>query len=148
MEGGGVKYEVMPYGNIWVCAFEAIWPMQRSTKRSRKPTKRRTDSTLNYAKFGFYRMSADDYTRPERYAERQAAKRISKRMDAKCKRMGKCYICIHREQTFGMYHCRNAPERTYPQCEHDGKPARFTFDDSTLAEFADAALPRTTRSIM
>ena len=80
-------------------------------------------------------MNADHFTSPEHSAQIRQAKRYR----AAIKKRGVCSACVHREQSFGVYHCRNAPDRQHPQCERDGKPARFTFDDSTLGEFADAA---------
>jgi hypothetical protein len=84
-------------------------------------------------------VTVEGYTNPERSAELAKARRLKKRMDAKRAKCGTCCICVHRETTFGEFHCRNKPDRRHPQCETDCRGPRFTFDDSVLKEFADAA---------
>lgn len=84
-------------------------------------------------------MSADTYSRPERFSERAAAKRIKKRMDADRRRNGLCVICTHRETTFGIHHCTNKPDRRNGQCQFDRLTPTFEFDAATLERYRDAA---------
>jgi len=80
-------------------------------------------------------MSADDFTRPERTAQIRQAKRYR----AAIEKRGQCCACKHRsdETYFGLNVCSIGQQRTYPQCERDGKAKRFEFDDSVLAQFQD-----------
>jgi hypothetical protein len=75
-----------------------------------------------------------DLTDPERYAQRKQAKRYA----AAIRKRGRCSACIHRDRTFGTFHCRNKPERNGNNCESTPGPS-FTFDDTVLKEFSDAA---------
>ena len=75
-----------------------------------------------------------EMTRPERAAGRRQAKRYA----AAINKRGICSACIHREKSFGLYHCRNKPDRNGDKCDATPGP-RFTFDDSVLKEFADVA---------
>lgn len=84
-------------------------------------------------------MSADDYTRPERSAEITQARKALKRMKSARSKHGNCRICVHREVTFNVYHCRNREDRQHGMCAFDGKAPTFQFDDAVLPEFADAA---------
>ncbi len=84
-------------------------------------------------------MTDQPLTRPERAAEVMLAKRVKKRMDVKRHKCGTCCLCMHREVTFTIYHCRNNVARQHPMCERDGRTPRFEFDDSTLGEFGEDA---------
>lgn len=84
-------------------------------------------------------MSEDELTRPERAAEVMLAKRIRKRMDVKRDKHGTCYLCVHRDKTFGAFHCKGDVGRQHPACDRDGQQPRFQFDDKLLLEFSDAA---------
>lgn len=75
-----------------------------------------------------------ELTRPERAAQIRQAKRYR----AAIRKKGICSACIHRDQTFGVFHCRNKPDRSGTNCETTPGPG-FTFDDSVLKQFADAA---------
>ncbi len=79
-------------------------------------------------------MTADDLTRPERFAQRVQAKRYR----ALIRRQGICSACVHREQSFGVYHCKNKPDRQ-GACETDGRAPQFKFDDTVLVKLASAA---------
>lgn len=80
-------------------------------------------------------MSADNFTSPERTAQIRQAKRYR----AAIEKRGQCCACKHRsdETYFGLNVCSIGQQRTYPQCERDGKAKRFEFDDSVLAQFQD-----------
>lgn len=64
--------------------------------------------------------------------------RQRKRYEAARRKRGACFACVHRACTDGRYHCRNNPARQHPACMSDGG-VKFTFDDSVMGEFADAA---------
>lgn len=78
-----------------------------------------------------------ELTRPEMAAERHAARRIRKRMNLHTKKEGKCSICVHRDRTFGIWHCQNTPDRQFPKCEKDNGVGRFTFDAKVIDQFRD-----------
>lgn len=78
------------------------------------------------------RMNPDGYTSPEKAAEMMLARRTAKRLKAHHSRYGLCSTCIHREQTFGMHHCRNKPDRQAGTCQHDDRLPKYTFDAETL----------------
>lgn len=80
-------------------------------------------------------MTADAYTRPERAAEI----RLAKRHRARIAKLGLCSACVHRGETFGIYHCRLWHDRRHPQCDKDGKGITFTFDPETLEPLRDKA---------
>lgn len=84
-------------------------------------------------------LNPENLSRPEASAERAAAKRLMKRMDADRRRLGNCCICIHREVTWDRPHCRNKPERAMGMCEDDKQQPQFQFDDTTLGKYRDAA---------
>lgn len=84
-------------------------------------------------------MTADAYTSPEMSAERRAAGRVRKRIDADRRKLGNCCICIRREVTFDRPHCINRPERQMGQCEFDGKLPKFEVDPASLEKYRDAA---------
>lgn len=75
-----------------------------------------------------------EFTDPEHAARRRQAKRYR----AAILKRGICSACIHREQSFGLFHCRNKPDRNANNCDTTNGP-RFTFDDSVLTQFSDAA---------
>ena len=81
-------------------------------------------------------MTADTLTRPERAAQIRQAKRYR----AAIEKRGRCFACLNRDRNntyFGLNVCSIGQQRTYPQCERDGKAKRFEFDDSVLAQFQD-----------
>ncbi len=80
-------------------------------------------------------MTADDLTRPERFAQRLQAKRYRARLH----RLGLCYGCVHRDETAGVYHCRNKEDRQRGACQTDGRAPQFKFDDTVLVKLASAA---------
>jgi hypothetical protein len=65
------------------------------------------------------------------------ADRIRKRMSAARRRHGNCCLCVHREQTFGIYHCRNREHRSHGACSLDQAEPQFVFDDAVIKEFED-----------
>ena len=75
-------------------------------------------------------------TRPERAAQIRQAKRYR----AAIEKLGLCCACKHRDTEntyFGLNVCAIGQQRRHPQCERDGKPTRFEFDDTVLAQFQD-----------
>jgi len=84
-------------------------------------------------------INPEGLSRPEASAERAAAKRLMKRMDADRRKLGNCCICIHREVTWDRPHCRSRPERAMGMCKEDGQQPQFQFDDATLGRYRDAA---------
>lgn len=82
---------------------------------------------------------ADHYTRPERYAELQEARKLRKRVDALRRDKGLCVICAHREQTCGIYHCKGHEDRQRGACEFDKRTPKFEFDPATIERFRNAA---------
>ena len=84
-------------------------------------------------------LNPDNLSRPEIYAERDAAKRLKKRMDADRRKLGNCCICIHREVTWDRPHCRDKPDRAMGMCKEDKRQPQFQFDDTTLGKYRDAA---------
>lgn len=84
-------------------------------------------------------MTDEPLTKPEQAAERMLAKRVKKRMDVKRDKHGTCYLCVHRDKTYGAFHCKRDVGRQYPLCDRDGQAPKFQFDDKLLPEFADAA---------
>lgn len=69
-------------------------------------------------------MDHRDYWGPERATERMLAKRYR----AKINRDGKCSVCVHRDRTFGVFHCQNTPDRQFPKCMSDKGVGQFTVD--------------------
>lgn len=84
---------------------------------------------------------ADTYSRPERFTERQKARRskLSKRVDALRNREGLCALCVYRDRTFGLLHCRSDMERRDGRCDRDGKLPRFAVDTKVVEALSDAA---------
>jgi len=82
---------------------------------------------------------ADGYSRPERFTELQRARRVSKRMKAVKRSEGLCALCVHRETTFGLHHCKNKSDRRFGQCELDGKTPKFEVDSQVVEGLRDAA---------
>ena len=81
-------------------------------------------------------MTDGSLTRPERAAQMRQAKRYR----AAIEKRGVCSACKNRDTEntyFDLYVCKIGQQRTYPQCERDGKPTRFEFDDTVLAQFQD-----------
>lgn len=82
---------------------------------------------------------AYSYSRPERFTELQQARRVSKRMKAVKRNEGLCALCVHRETTFGLHHCKNKQDRRFGQCELDGKSPKFEVDTTVVEGLRDAA---------
>ncbi|WP_045736789.1 hypothetical protein [Xanthomonas sp. MUS 060] len=80
-------------------------------------------------------INTDDLTRPERYAERNHARVLRKRMDADRRRHGNCCICTCRATTLGIVHCLQHEERQRGACSWDGKQPVFRFDPNTLEKY-------------
>lgn len=76
---------------------------------------------------------ADDVklTKPEQFAWRKQAKRLRNAIQKE----GTCCACIHRDKTFGKWHCKAAVDRSHPQCVTDGKQPKFTVDPDVLKRF-------------
>lgn len=80
-------------------------------------------------------MPDEALTRPERAAQIRQAKRYRSAIQKR----GLCSACKFRQQTLGIYHCRNWEDRQHGNCETDKKLPYFEFDPDVLKEFADAA---------
>ena len=74
-------------------------------------------------------------SRPEAYADGTNRRRYRAMVRAR----GLCAFCAYREQTFGVAHCRERPDRQRGMCQQDGRLPQFRVDDSTLEEIRDAA---------
>lgn len=69
---------------------------------------------------------------PERAAEVMGAKRYR----AAIKREGGvCSVCIHREKTWELWHCRDTHNRQFPACERDKDLRKFTVDAAAVESF-------------
>jgi len=85
-------------------------------------------------------MSEDDYTRPERATElRLARRKFEKRYKAAWKKNGPCMVCKFGTSSWGRFHCRLWPDRTYEQCRSDTKQVKFEVDPEKVNKFKDAA---------
>lgn len=77
-----------------------------------------------------------ELTTPEKFAHRRQLKRYM----ATVRKCGICRVCVHREQTFGQWHCRNAPEKQHGACKREpGSYPQFQVVENVLDEFKDAA---------
>lgn len=86
-------------------------------------------------------MTEGNLTRPEMFVERSHARRsiVSKRMDALKKNKGLCALCIYREATFGLQHCKNKMDRHHGACDQDGETPKFTVDPIVVEGLRDDA---------
>lgn len=50
---------------------------------------------------------------------------------ARRRKHGKCSVCVYREHSGGVYHCRKWPDRQ-GSCDTDGKMPRFEFDPEVM----------------
>ena len=75
-------------------------------------------------------------TGPENHAHHRQLKRYM----VTVRKEGICRVCIHREKTLGVWHCRNAPDKQHGACQQQpGSYPRFQVVENVLEEFADAA---------
>lgn len=78
--------------------------------------------------------TSSKYTRPERFAERQQAKRMKVAIEKK----GLCTICLHRalgETYWGRAHCRVGIDRQHETCKKDPHGPHFEADAEAVEKF-------------
>ena len=84
-------------------------------------------------------MTEENLTRPEMFVERSHARRsiVSKRMESLKKNKGLCALCVHRDSTFGVLHCKRDMDRHHGICDQDGQKPKFTVDPIVVEGLRD-----------